>query len=131
MNVTKLSIYNLGTGDGTCYVWSEVEGNRGSCEVASALYSYLLPLPSSVKHVLYSDTCEGHNRNKNVLAMFKQVLKVTSIEKIEHKFMEKGHSHMEVDSIHAAIEAKKKSASIYSPRDYYVLMRAARTRNPY
>ena len=132
LNVYNCSVYSLGNGDALCFVWSEVEGKRGACEVATSIYQYLMSLPKSVTHViLYSDTCSGQNRNKFMVSMFKYVVNTEQILTIEHKFMEEGHSHMEVDSMHAAIESRKRLATVSVPRDYYMLMRMARTKNPY
>lgn len=50
---------------------------------------------------------------------------------IDHKFLESGHSQMECDSVHAAVETARKSVPVYSPDGYYTLVRAARRKNPY
>jgi len=40
-----------------CYLWSEVDGKRGSNEIGSCLLQYLHSLPDSVTEVLmFSDT---------------------------------------------------------------------------
>jgi hypothetical protein len=33
-----LSIYELGNGNGTCHLWDETQGKRGSCEVGTCVY---------------------------------------------------------------------------------------------
>ena len=33
----NLSFYNLGTANGTCFLWEETQGGRGSCEVGTCL----------------------------------------------------------------------------------------------
>ena len=104
---------------GHAFVWSEVEAKRGSCEVVTCMFKDLKSLPKSIKHViLFSDTCGGQNRNKNFVSMLKYVVNDEHFQVIEHKFMEKGHSQMEVDSIHAAIETRKKTSTISIPTEY-------------
>ncbi|KAF3857119.1 hypothetical protein F7725_008978, partial [Dissostichus mawsoni] len=58
--------------------------------------------------VLYSDTCGGQNRNAGFSAMCLHAVKTLPISIIDHKFMESGHSQMECDSVHAAIETARK-----------------------
>ena len=59
--------------DAHCYLWSEVDGRRGSNEIGSCLLQYtqyLQSLPNSVQEIsMFSDTCGGQNRNQNVTAV--------------------------------------------------------------
>jgi hypothetical protein len=126
--VYNLTMYSLGDAEATCYVWDESDGNKGSCEVATCLYRYLQSLPRSVTHViLYSDTCGGQNRNKYVAAALQFAVKtIKNIKIIDQKFLESGHSHMECDSMHAAIEKAKKNATIFVPAQWYSIFGMAR-----
>ncbi|KAI9520595.1 hypothetical protein NQZ68_015134 [Dissostichus eleginoides] len=45
-------------------------------------------------------------------------------------FMESGHSKMECDSVHAAIETARKKGPVYSSEGYYSLVRMARRNRP-
>lgn len=61
----NLTLYDLATGAGFCYLWHETNGKRGADEVASILYKHLQNLPGNVdKVILYSDCCGGQNRNR-------------------------------------------------------------------
>ncbi|CAC5362185.1 unnamed protein product [Mytilus coruscus] len=65
LNSYNLSIYNLASKHATCYLWSEVDAKRGSCEIGTCLYLQLMSLQRNIKHViLYSDACAGQNRNQ-------------------------------------------------------------------
>ena len=44
----NLSVYSLGNGDGSCYVWSEVNGKRGSSEIGTCMHRYLQSLPPTI-----------------------------------------------------------------------------------
>ena len=66
----NLSCYDLGNKNGTCYIWDEMQGKRGSSEVSTCLFLHLNSIvnkTSGVEEVtLYSDTCGGQNRNQYV-----------------------------------------------------------------
>lgn len=112
-----------------CFCWTEIDGQRGSCEIATALLLYLENLPSSIKKVsLFSDTCTGQNRNQYVSCMFLYAVRsIENLEWVEHKFMEKGHSYMEVDSMHSSIESAKKHVSVYCMQDWINIFHVARS----
>ena len=104
------------TNDGFCYCWVEVEGGRGSNEIDTCLLQWINALPPTVTEIsLYSDTCGGQNRNQNIATIFMHAIETsTTLKCITHNFLESGHSHMECDSMHAAIE-NENSSSMYSP----------------
>lgn len=112
-----------------CFCWTEIHGLRGSCEIATVLLLYLQNLPRTTKRVsLFSDTCAGQNRNQFVSCMFLYAVRtIDNLEMVEHKFMEKGHSYMEVDSMHSAIESAKKHVSVYSMQDWLNIFHIARS----
>ncbi|KAI4459450.1 dna-directed rna polymerases i ii and iii subunit rpabc2 [Holotrichia oblita] len=73
----KLCAYNLTIYEAAlpnkafCYAWSEVNGQRGSSEIGSALYKWIETIPTNVKEIsLFSDTCSGQNRNQYIAALF-------------------------------------------------------------
>ena len=101
----NLSVYNLSNQSGTCYLWSEVEAGRGSCEVVTCLRLQLQSLPLNIEHVvLYSDACGGQNRNQIIATSL--ISAVSTMDSIA--VIESGHTHMECDSMHSAIEFAKK-----------------------
>ena len=57
--------------------------------------------------------------------------KNTNIQKIGHKFFERGHSEMECDSMHAVIEHAKRNTNVYVPSQWDTVVTMARIRNPY
>ena len=134
----KLEKYNFTTFNpsdkkGVCYTWHEGDAKRGSCEIGTCIFQYISSLPKYVKHViLYSDTCGGQNRNKYVLSVLLLCLKQCPwLEIIDQKFLESGHSQMEVDSVHARIEKTKKSLNISHPSEWDIVFQMARKSNPY
>lgn len=79
------------------YTWTEVNRQTGSCEIGTCLWRSFKTLKSAVSHfVLYSDTCIGQNRNQQIaVLLFFVVNNFPNLQRIEHKYLEKGHSHME------------------------------------
>jgi len=64
------------------------------------------------------------------MALMIYIIQTTNINQIEHTFMESGHSMMEVDSMHSAIENAKRNVSIYTVQDWLTIFQVARsTRN--
>uniref|UniRef100_A0A6P7F5F0 Uncharacterized protein LOC114326508 n=1 Tax=Diabrotica virgifera virgifera TaxID=50390 RepID=A0A6P7F5F0_DIAVI len=133
----KICVYNLtiyvGYGEKAhCFTWNELNGKRGSNEIGSTLFKFLQSLPSVVNHVsLFCDTCGGQNRNQNVAAvMLYAVQMIPNLKIIEIKFLESGHSHMECDSMHSAIESAKKYESAFTMNDWARIFKSARSFNP-
>ncbi|MES9882503.1 MAG: hypothetical protein ABW185_16670 [Sedimenticola sp.] len=132
----NLSFYTLASGNVTCYLWDETQGSRGSCEVATCLMLHLNAITtktSAVKEVTYySDTCGGQNRNQFVAAaLLYSIQSMDKIECINHKFLESGHSEMECDSVHAAIEHTKSLTKVHVPSQWETVVTLARKSNPY
>ena len=133
----KLAVYNFtvydGLKNGHCFLWDETEGKRGAVEIASALIRFFETLPENVTHVsTFSDTCGGQNRNRFIVAAMLYVVQKLGISVIDVKYMESGHSYLEVDSIHATIEHARKHQAIYTPKEWEILIRSCRRKpKPY
>lgn len=131
--VYNLSVFSLADRQGICYLWNETQGKKGSCEIGTCFQLYLKSLPNTTKHViLYSDTCAGQNRNQFVAAaLHHAVMTIDNIEVIDQKFLESGHTQMECDAMHSAIERAKKTATIYIPGQWNTVIQSARAAAPY
>ena len=90
----NLTVYDLGTKDGFCYVWHEGMASRGSCEIATCVFMYLkhLALRRVKDVVLYSDSCGGQNQNRYFLNILWYSLKMLNFRSITHKFLVKGQT---------------------------------------
>ena len=135
----KLCVYNLcvynaaPANDGFCYCWVEVEGGRGSNEIGTYLLQWTSALPTTVTQIsLYSDTCGRQNRNKNIAIMFRHAIEHSATLKcITHNFLESRHSHMECDSMHAAIEHEEKFVEVFTMLDWVSVYSSARRSHLY
>ena len=88
---------------------------------------------SAIKELtLYSDSCGGQNRNQLVSSFLVYAIDINNkLEIMNLKFFERGHSEMEADSMHSAIEQAKKCTSIFVPSQWATVISMARKRDPY
>ena len=136
----RLGVYNLTVSDykswdAYCFMWPESEGRRGSCEVATCLFKYIgMQSHRGVKDItMLSDNCAGQNRNRFVGFALNFARANFDLKTINHTFLEKGHTETENDSVHhATIERKARNIEIYSPQQWFAVVRSARSsKQPY
>ena len=109
---TKLCVHNFTVYDllgkhCVCYVWNECEGGLTGNEFASCVVDFLTSDLSSNEYVVYSYGCGYQNRNATLasaLSYFSEKFGKT----ITQNILEKGHTQMEVGSVHSTIERKLK-----------------------
>lgn len=129
--VHNFTVYDLKTHNATCYWFSEDQNNELKASTfVTCLLDYLEKkcIPANVPIIIYSDGCTYQNRivvMANALLNFSMKHQVT----IFQKYLESGHTFMECDSVHAAIERKLKNREIHLPSDYLSVTREAR-QNP-
>ena len=112
-------------------MWYEGESRHGSSETSNCVFKYLSALSDVNRVVLYSDICGGQNRNAAFCSTRLHAVKTFPFSVIDHKYMKSGHSQMECDSVHAAVETARRKVPIYNPDGYYTLVRVARRNKPY
>lgn len=125
---SKLSLYNftifdLNLHQGFCYMWTEITAGRGANEVASNLLSFIkMKSESGTKEFrFYSDGPTGQNKNRFVFAQYLLASSKLQVS-ITHRFLEPGHTHMEVDSMHARIEKEASRKELYVPQEWFELV---------
>lgn len=126
LNLHNFTIYNLASHQGHCYLWDETIASQGSSEVSSCLYKFMLEEKNKNnnvnKFIFWTDNCPGQNKNKILFSFYSWASKKLKID-ISHKFLEKGHTQNEGDSMHSTIEKSRKHKTIYVPAQYYSLIR--------
>lgn len=128
----NFTVYDLSNSEATNYMWHEGTGAKGSSEIATCLWKHISTLEPSVKEVtFYSDTAAGQNRNVINAAMFLKAVSMLPIDIVNQKYMESGHSEMECDSVHSAIETRGTKVDIYTPEGWYTVVRSAKTKKPF
>lgn len=129
-------IYDLKKNYGSCFIWNEAEGGLNSDEFATILSKFFIEkvIPRMGEHnryiILYTDGCTYQNRNivlSNALLNVAMLHNVT----IEQKYLEVGHTQMEVDSMHAMIEKKLRNQVINVPAEYISICKKAKKVKPY
>lgn len=129
LKVHNLTYYNLCTKDVVCYVWHEASGGLDSDVFASIATKYFQKEIDDRKPkqiIIWSDGCGYQNRNAKLSNALLE-LSIRNNVSIEQKYLEVGHTQMEVDSIHATIERKLgKRREVYVPADYLPIIHAAR-----
>lgn len=131
LSVYNFTIFSIGDREGYCYVWTEHEAKRGSNEIASCVLDFIGRRAKEGVHnfVFYSDNCGGQNRNRYLYSMYVYAASKYNVH-IIHRFLEKGHTQSEGDSMHARIETKSAGREIYTPQQWIEIIKTARG-NPY
>jgi hypothetical protein len=134
LQVHNLCFYNLVNSNAYCFVWNECEGGLGA-EEFSSIWMYfieqkiLLNMPADTDErstiIMYTDGCGYQNRNALMANVLLNVAVAHNIV-IEQKYLEPGHTQMEVDSVHATIERNLKDKIINLPADYVPICQKAR-----
>ncbi|XP_077967084.1 uncharacterized protein LOC144420984 [Styela clava] len=111
-NFTVTDIQSMQT---SCYLWNEVEGRKGSCEIATAVFRYLSSLTTTVKTVqLFCDRCSGQNNNRAMIVMLLYAMEELHFDEIALNFLITGHSQNENDTAHSVIERAVRKVNIYT-----------------
>lgn len=130
-------------------MWSEDQGNKGSQEVSTCVAKFIREeVPDGVKILnLYADKCagfyfyyffsyylltnsctsSGQNKNSIVVSMLgDSVQEHPTLDEINLKFLEVGHTYMECDSMHSVIERAARDKQVFAPKDWYKIVRQAK-----
>lgn len=121
-----------------CYVWTESDAKRGALEIGSCIWEYLKSLceedDEEKEVIFYSDNCCGQNKNKYITSLYMFAVQTLNIKSITHKFLIKGHTQNEADSVHSLIQRQiqdnLKSGPIYTPDQYVAIIKTAKKSAP-
>ncbi|XP_076035920.1 uncharacterized protein LOC143021926 isoform X2 [Oratosquilla oratoria] len=134
----KMWTFNFGIHDvkrnqGYMYVWNETIGRHGSCEVASCLDHFIENhLDSQItKLVVFSDSCSGQNKNRNIILSCLRKIHSGHLESIQHYFMVTGHSYLPCNHDFELIELKVHPVSVFSTPHYIHLIEKANRVHPF
>lgn len=129
----NFTVYDLATRKVECYFWHEGQGDVSANNFTSCFVDYIKEQTSSRQLktiIIYSDGCGYQNRNVT-LANSLLLLAVETNVTIVQKFLEKGHTWMEADSVHSTIERRLTDRQIYWPPEYIEVITSARSSEPY
>ena len=117
-------VYNLQTGKGYMYVWTENTAKRGSVEIYSCMYKYLkdhlLNKPDYPKTLkIFADNCGGQNKNNNICLALLMDIHKNIFERVELSYLVPGHSYNACDREFGHVELKYRTQNeILTPEDY-------------
>ena len=134
LNVFNFTVFEHASKKGFAFVWNECEGKRGSAEIGTCLVKYISTIGPKVVHlIIFSDSCGGQNRNQFTAHAVIHGLKQNKneLEIVDQKFLVRGHTDMEVDSMHGVIEKSYQVSTVMVPDDLHNVIRVARRNNPY
>ena len=77
----------------------------------------------------YSDGCCGQNKNLTIIGFYNEMHQNRVYERIDHKYLERGHTYLENDRDFAQIEKRKKTATVYLPQDWVEAVRDSMSRS--
>ena len=133
LSLMHLTVFDAGKKEASCYMWPENIAKRGANEVASCLFDFIeiKVADGALEFRFWSDNCTGQNRNRVIYSLYMLASRKFNID-ITHRFLESGHTQQEADSVHALIERSCKGKIIYTPEQWYALVRWAKTNSsPY
>ncbi|XP_063232484.1 uncharacterized protein LOC134536622 [Bacillus rossius redtenbacheri] len=132
----NLTVYENRNGRGTCYVWGECDGRKGSTEISTCVSLWLQDIDKELgEHqqldiVLYCDNCPGQNKNRCMFSMlYHNCQKLPGVRSIQLKFLLTGHTYMGADTVHSTIATFIKKRTIMAPSQWPFVIEMART-NP-
>lgn len=130
------AIHNMGTNEGFMCLWHETVAKRGSAETTSCLLKYIItnfkPMEKMErKLIVWSDRCVGQNNNWRSIALYQYLVTMKYFTSVEQKFLISGHSFLPCDRDFALIERKKKTATIYHPKEWIEVIANARPSKPF
>lgn len=132
LHAYNFTVFELNSNRASCYVWDETVAKKGAVEVATCLFRFISTKHETsgiTKFNFWSDNCGGQNKNKIIFSFYIWIAQKLHVD-ISHKFLEKGHTQNEGDSVHALIEKCKKNKRIYTPMEWYSVIRNAKKTEP-
>jgi len=115
--------------------WSELQGGRGSNEIASCLWKYIetnYEKTATPRHlVIWFDRCVGQNNNRIVLTTMMKLARASYFTTIHQKFFVTGHSYNSCDRSFGIIEGKMRMTELLTPTAITDLIREAAQENPF
>ena len=128
-------MYNLNVhmqnGNSVHHMWHEGMASRGTREIFSCIYNFCRSLPPHITEFNgWCDNCSGQNKNtfspKYGIAIVND--NTLSLNTMNIKFLEVGHTYMEADQDFGLIEREKKGKKIFVPAEWKMLIKGASKR---
>jgi hypothetical protein len=128
MLLHNFTMFNMKTKAVKCYIFTEQDAT-GKAEVyAWCVKDYVLTNieenPGIREVHIFSDNCGAQNKN-GYLSNLLLHMALTHELTIFHHYLVRGHTHMEVDSFHSAVETRVSKQELHTVEDYVQAMESA------
>lgn len=113
-------------------VWHEAITGRSKSDIASSFHRFLLLNRDATKITFWLDNCSAQNKNWGLFCFFVYMVNSdqVSVEIIELKYFESGHTFMSADSFHHQVEhSLRKKGKVYDFQDYVDCVQRANSGN--
>ncbi|MCP4274201.1 MAG: hypothetical protein GY781_19940 [Gammaproteobacteria bacterium] len=123
------SVVDLVTGKISYFPWTETQAERGSDEIASCLYEWVMQhINEGFKALrVITDNCAGQNKNIYIVLMFMYLIQAGVLEEVNLEFMVAGHSFLPCDRGFGVLEKKFKLREMIStPAEYMKIIGTAK-----
>lgn len=124
--VHNFTVCNLATRQCTCYWFDETQADLEASTFASLVDYIRRHLSDGKPIIIYSDGCTYQKQNSVMSNALLNLSKELSIM-IEQKYLVKGHTQIECDSVHTTIERKLRNKKNFLPGDYVRITEEARS----
>lgn len=102
-------------------VWHEAISGRSKSDITSTFYKYILMNRDAKRITFWLDNCSSQNKNWGLFCFFVYIINCedVSVQSIDVKYFEPGHTFMSADSFHHQVEMSlKKRGKVYDFRDF-------------
>lgn len=126
LSMYAFNIHVLGTAQSLFYTYPENLAKKGSDEVCSFLFDFLMNhANNSIKHLhLFCDSAGGQNKNYSVFRFMHYIVhSIRRLDSIRITFPIRGHSYLECDKNMGLVNLKTR---MELPNDYYDLLEHSR-----
>lgn len=127
----NFTVFDYGTETASNYFWEEIHGGKGYKEVIGCLLKFVTSkISEGIKEFRFvSDNCAAQNKSRYLFAFYAWLAHHFDVT-IRHTWLLKGHTQNEGDSVHAMIEKNKGDNDVFTPNDWFRIIKSAKKKDP-
>lgn len=127
----NFTVFDYSTGTASNYFWEEIDGGKGCREVIGCLLKFILyRIDEGIKEFrFFSDNCAAQNKNKHLFVFYSWAAHHFGVT-IKHTWLVKGHTQNEADSVHSNVEKNRGDNDIFTPEDWFRIIKTAKKKEP-
>ena len=123
-----MTFENLKDNTAMHFMWTEIHGELQGSVFATIYVNWVeecyAKYPNTKSIILWSDSCTYQNKNRYLAEALLLLSKRLGIDIIQ-KFLIRGYTQMEADTVHSRIEANKRGRRIHLPSEYISIIESA------